>query len=399
MGKLRSGASSQESPGDKPALPPLRSEEPQLCRRRREKKRKPTLDKLREQAGNPAIRNRKPVPCEPKHHGNGAGTRTGSASLEGGPHLLESANGNVIFAFAPPRKNESVLDRSRQHSPVVLERRVPSDMQSSSTRKMGIMTDVHRRFLQLLMTHGVLEEWEIKRLQKHCYRVHDRNATVEKLEDFINNINSVLESLYIEIKKGFTEDDGRPIYALVNLATTSISKMATDFAENELDLFRKALELIIDSETGFASSTNILNLVDQLKGKKMRKKEAEQVLQKFVQNKWLIEKEGEFTLHTRAILEMEQYIRETYPDAVKICNICHSLLIQSFLFQGQSCETCGIKMHLPCVAKYFQSNSEPRCPHCNDYWPHDIPEVFNPEKEREAGTSKSSKKSLRSRHH
>lgn len=49
------------------------------------------------------------------------------------------------------------------------------------------------------------------------------------------------------------------------------------------------LELIIDSDTGFASSTNILNLVDQLKGKKMRKKEAEHVLQKFVQNKWLIE--------------------------------------------------------------------------------------------------------------
>jgi hypothetical protein len=48
----------------------------------------------------------------------------------------------------------------------------------------------------------------------------------------------------------------------VNLATISVSKMATDFAENELDLFRKALELIIDSETGFASSTNILNLVN-----------------------------------------------------------------------------------------------------------------------------------------
>ncbi|KAL0616998.1 Non-structural maintenance of chromosomes element 1-like protein [Plecturocebus cupreus] len=218
------------------------------------------------------------------------------------------------------------------------------------------------------------------------------NATVDKLEDFINNINSVLESLYIEIKRGVTEDDGRPIYALVNLATTSVSKMATDFAENELDLFRKALELIIDSESGFASSTNILNLVDQLKGKKMKKKEAEQVLQKFVQNKWLIEKEGEFTLHGRAILEMEQYIQEMYPDTVKICNICHSLLIQ-----GQSCETCGIRMHLPCVAKYFQSNAERRCPHCNDYWPHEIPEVFDPEKEREPGILKLNKKSLRSR--
>ncbi|KAK7833253.1 hypothetical protein U0070_017252 [Myodes glareolus] len=70
-----------------------------------------------------------------------------------------------------------------------------------------------------------------------------------------------------------------------------------------------------------------------------------------------------------------------------------------FLFQGQSCETCGIRMHLPCVAKYFQSTSEPRCPHCNDYWPHHIPEVFDPEKEREAGISRSSRKSLRTRQH
>ena len=36
------------------------------------------------------------------------------------------------------------------------------------------MTDVHRRFLQLLMTHGVLEERGVRRLQKHCYRVHGR---------------------------------------------------------------------------------------------------------------------------------------------------------------------------------------------------------------------------------
>ena len=49
---------------------------------------------------------------------------------------------------------------------------VPPSMQGS-TRRMGVMTDVHRRFLQLLMTHGVLEECDVKRLQKHCYKVHD----------------------------------------------------------------------------------------------------------------------------------------------------------------------------------------------------------------------------------
>lgn len=41
-----------------------------------------------------------------------------------------------------------------------------------------------------------------------------------------------------------------------------------NFAKNEMDLFREVLELIVDSETGFASSTNILNLVEQLKNKK-----------------------------------------------------------------------------------------------------------------------------------
>lgn len=49
------------------------------------------------------------------------------------------------------------------------------------------------------------------------------------------------------------------------------------------------MDLIICSENGFASSTNILNLVDQLKTKKMKKKEAEQVLKNLVQDKWLSE--------------------------------------------------------------------------------------------------------------
>lgn len=71
------------------------------------------------------------------------------------------------------------------------------------------------------------------------------------------------------------------------------------------------LELIVDSETGFASSTNILNLVDQLKGKKMRKKEAEQVLQKFVQSKWLIEVPGGLPCSLE-VHSMSQQLRQAH---------------------------------------------------------------------------------------
>ncbi|ETE66791.1 Non-structural maintenance of chromosomes element 1-like protein, partial [Ophiophagus hannah] len=88
------------------------------------------------------------------------------------------------------------------------------------------------------------------------------------------------------------------------------------------------LDLILMSRNGFASSTEILNLADQLKPKKMKKMEVEQVLQQLVQKKWLCEKEGEYTLHIRSILELEQYIFRHYPESARKCHICHSLSVQ-----------------------------------------------------------------------
>lgn len=49
------------------------------------------------------------------------------------------------------------------------------------------------------------------------------------------------------------------------------------------------MDLIIDSENGTASSTDLLNCGDRLQTKKMKKKEMEYVLNKFVQDKWLNE--------------------------------------------------------------------------------------------------------------
>nr|XP_038042663.1 non-structural maintenance of chromosomes element 1 homolog isoform X3 [Anas platyrhynchos] len=189
------------------------------------------------------------------------------------------------------------------------------------------------------------------------YYAHD------KLDDFIATINIRLQPLFMQIRKGMSEGDGRAHYAL--------------------------MDLIILSENGFACSTDILNLADQLKTKKMKKKEAEQVLKIFVEDKWLSERNGEYTLHTRCIMEMEQYILSIYQDTARKCNICHSLAIQS-----QVCETCGIAMHLPCVAKYFKAQAEPRCPHCNDFWPHEIPDMSRIESQ--SSSKRDSRKGLHS---
>ncbi|XP_075687521.1 non-structural maintenance of chromosomes element 1 homolog [Rhinoderma darwinii] len=226
----------------------------------------------------------------------------------------------------------------------------------------------HQRFLQVLMSHGIMEGLAVRTLHRHCCEVHKVQYRRDQLDDFVGVINKHLQPLFMQIRKGTDENDGRRYYSLVNLAENEVTKMATDYAENELELFRKTMDLIIDSDNGFASSTNILNLTDQLQTKKIKKKEVEQLLQNFVQEKWLIEKDGEYSLHTRCIMEMEHYIQVTYQDIVKTCNICHNIAIQ-----GQICDNCGIKIHLTCVGKYFKGHEEPRCPQCTEAWSQEIP--------------------------
>ncbi|CAJ0921173.1 unnamed protein product [Ranitomeya imitator] len=187
------------------------------------------------------------------------------------------------------------------------------------------MSESHQRFLQVLMSHGIMEAAAVRTLHRHCCEVHKVHYMHDKLDDFVGVINKHLQPLFMHIKKGTDENNGKRYFSLVNVAENEVTNMAMDYAESELELFRKAMDLIIDSDNGFASSTNILNLADQLQSKKMKKKEVEQLLQNFVQEKWLIEKDGEYSLHTRCIMEMEHYIRSTYQDIVKTCNICPTM--------------------------------------------------------------------------
>uniref|UniRef100_A0A8D2ZFX0 Non-structural maintenance of chromosomes element 1 homolog n=1 Tax=Scophthalmus maximus TaxID=52904 RepID=A0A8D2ZFX0_SCOMX len=227
------------------------------------------------------------------------------------------------------------------------------------------MGDGHRRFLQTMMANGVVDEQGARSLHQHCCETHNTQYARDKLDDFIAAINSKLQPMFMQIRKGMSEDNGQQYYALDVIG----------LCDNELELFRKTMDLIVGSESGKASSTDILNSADTLTTKKLKKSETEHLLNRLVHGQWLSEKRGEYTLSTRCIIEMEPYIRTMYQDQVKVCQICHNIA-----FQCQICENpvCGIKIHNPCVARYFKGRSEPRCPACDDFWPHEIPEIRRP---------------------
>ncbi|XP_034544907.1 non-structural maintenance of chromosomes element 1 homolog isoform X3 [Notolabrus celidotus] len=225
----------------------------------------------------------------------------------------------------------------------------------------GPMGDSHRRFLQAMMGRGIVDEQEASKLHQHCCGAQNKQCTPDQLKDFIDAINSQLQPLFMEIRKGKSEDTGQQFYALVNMAMTDVTRLSSDYADNELELFVKTMNLIVSSENGKASSTDILNSTDTLTTKKLKKSETEHLLNRLVQDKWLNEKRGDYTLSTRCVIEMEPYIRTMYQDQVKVCHMCHDIAIQC-----QICEnpTCGIKIHNPCVAKYFEGRAEPQCPAC-----------------------------------
>ncbi|XP_063270379.1 non-structural maintenance of chromosomes element 1 homolog [Prinia subflava] len=214
------------------------------------------------------------------------------------------------------------------------------------------MTDAHRRFLQFMMSKEIVEGSEAGKMHQRCCETDNVYYEHDKLDDFIGTINSKLQPLSMQIRKGVSQDDGTTHYALVNLAENEIAKMASDYTQRELQFLRKTMELILSSEKGFVSSEDIFNMATQLGTKKMKKKKAEQALKVFVEDKWLSEKNGEYTLHTRFVIEMEEYILRNYQDVAKKCAICDSLAIQ-----GQGCESCGIRVHLPCATKYFRGHS------------------------------------------
>ncbi|XP_071119039.1 non-structural maintenance of chromosomes element 1 homolog [Haliotis cracherodii] len=240
---------------------------------------------------------------------------------------------------------------------------------------MGDMNDCHRMFLQKFMSQSLLNAKEVKQLFKQCcdkYSVsisEDDPDAKKRLFEFVRIINANIHQFHMEIKKAISEDDGSNHYGLVNISRTDITKMASDYNQNELEFFKKLVELVVESDDGTVGSIETLNLTEKLE-KKISKNDAQDLLDRMSRDQWIAQKAGRVSLHTRAVLELEQYIKEYFVEAVKMCNMCNKLCLK-----GQTCEECGIKIHFHCAVRYFSHREAQKCPsrECGAAWTHDIP--------------------------
>ncbi|XP_077991658.1 non-structural maintenance of chromosomes element 1 homolog [Glandiceps talaboti] len=237
---------------------------------------------------------------------------------------------------------------------------------------MTDITDVHRFGMQSFLSKGVLTLQEVKDLHKFACERYEEPYSTGQLSQFIRSINRSIQPFSMEVRKGIEEDSGTQIYALVRTSESEMGRLANDYQKNELELFKKILDLIVQSESGVASSTDILNLTTTFDKNvvKITKVEAQNVLTKLIKDRWLNENQGEVSLSARAILELEGILREAYEDIISVCNMCRNIALK-----GQSCVHCGVKIHFHCAGRLFRGRATPTCPGCASPWEHDVPDI------------------------
>ena len=208
----------------------------------------------------------------------------------------------------------------------------------------------------------------------------------DKQKALILATNKVLESkCNMKVIKVYDEELTKKVSSLVLINRTDRSrdtnkltiKDQLTFAPHELECLKLILDEIMENPMRQIKSTKALNVSKSMdkNTKKIQPHEAEAILEKFKDNKWLVEKDGIILLSTRFIYEMEPFLKNVYTDFVNQCSLCRKIAIRCIECPNENCDS---KYHPYCVREIRQKTGQnPKCPQCKSTLPERFEGVGN----------------------
>ncbi|XP_069175583.1 LOW QUALITY PROTEIN: non-structural maintenance of chromosomes element 1 homolog [Procambarus clarkii] len=232
-------------------------------------------------------------------------------------------------------------------------------------------SDAHRLFLQIITARRVLMGAEVKStFEKCCQKFH---VPPDNLHEFVMEINRRLEVMHLAIRKSIQEDLAEDIqcFVLVNTLNGETTRMGSTFNSQELALFKRIIEELVNSDDGELPETEAMNLATNLETR-MKIGDSEEAIQRFIHDKWLLQhtrREKVVSLSALTISELQPYLEELYPELVQKCFLCKILTLK-----GYRCTKCSTRVHRGVGDRYFtRKNVQPvLCPdpECDEPWPH-----------------------------
>ncbi|ORX52094.1 hypothetical protein BCR36DRAFT_582612 [Piromyces finnis] len=207
-----------------------------------------------------------------------------------------------------------------------------------------------------------------------CEVIYSENS----FENFMKEIHNTLIKIDYDIKKIKSKSNGEFFYIWVNLINDDFTQLSTPYTQNEIVIFRKILELIMESysERYQLSSTKAIQEINKLKFS-LTKKDIELLLKRFQNDKWIIERGGKYSLDIRSLAELSDYIKRNLleDDELIECPIC-----LDYIFSDLECcsnPDCDYHIHTSCAATKFSnvSNSNKRCPKCKGPWDSELDDI------------------------
>jgi len=234
--------------------------------------------------------------------------------------------------------------------------------------------DMHRVFLQGMMSRGVLDFKEVNELllasvdYNDLYLPSGKDEKRELLQSIISAINDKINDLNLAIRKGVDEDNGSNFFILVNLSKRSLElgRSQIEYNSEELSYIELLTQEILKTEEKFISSKKALNLCRDAEfenGKEITMNQADDCIHKLLEGKWLKDVYGgKLALGVRFLVEMDAYIREYLDDECANCPICSKVVSR-----GCRCDNCDVIFHRHCAQKMLKAkggDGEFRCTQC-----------------------------------
>ncbi|KAF3082002.1 hypothetical protein TWF569_001082 [Orbilia oligospora] len=286
---------------------------------------------------------------------------------------------------------------------------------------MSVYSNIHRAFLQALLIRPFIDVQEGRELLAAIKSaeagsdVSIESVSPKEFRATVHTIQNTISSFDLDIREMPDQEDGNHCYALVNDSNDDIIRFATTHTPDEISYFKRLLDEMFDtSNTIYAEIMAVKSMraislnknppserenqeviVENANGEEERqtiagagigltKQEAEDCLTRFVDEGWLErDRAGYHFLSTRALLELERYLSDTYnieeeeeqedgtirkgPKKLRIKHCGHCRYIHTI---GQRCSDmhCGYRLHNHCAEAMFSRLPARECGTCKKEW-------------------------------
>lgn len=195
------------------------------------------------------------------------------------------------------------------------------------------LSEAQQYFLQIMINKKVIDQNNFKHVFNSVLRKFDINVTESMFKEyytrFLKEINDVIRRFNMEIKMTYCEYTALTFFCIIRQCDTGqVGTISQLYTSIEQAIFKKLVELIVESEDGFVSYANAVNelldyfegLADEAATQAQRSKvpspsEMRAAVEKFIHDYWIVEvpnQPGMISLHGRAIVELSQYITQLY---------------------------------------------------------------------------------------